>query len=186
MVSPGDLGLLEEVPAEVGSSHEENARLKAEAWSSTASLPAIATDGGLVIPALGPSWDSLLTHRFAGEVAADQTRIQRFLELIRPFHGEEREASWVEALAIAESGRSVGSWKVNGATGLIAEESSGGPLAPGFWVFSLWHFPEQGKTYNELDESELESLNDHWIQLRSLVQAYYRGTEVQQKHCEEA
>ena len=174
VLAPGELGLREAAPDEVGSSHEENARLKAEAWSLASAMPAMATDGGLAIPALGPRWDSLLTHRFAGEEADDQTRLHRLLELMRPLEGEARSAGWVEALAIAESGRVVASWNVEGATGRIAE-CPGGPEVPGFWVFSVWYFPEPGKTYNQLDESELEGLNDHWIQLRSLVQGYFRS-----------
>ena len=43
---------------------------------------------------------------------------------------------------------------------------------PGFWVFSLWNFPRFGKLYVELSDAEKESLNDHWAQLKRLVQDY--------------
>ena len=74
-VAPSSLGLSRFDPKETGATHEENARLKAEAWSQAAGLPALASDGGLVIPALGDDWLSLHTHRFAGEDADDDARI---------------------------------------------------------------------------------------------------------------
>ena len=68
-VDPSSLGLSGLDIEESGATHEENAGLKAEAWSQAAGLPALASDGGLVIPALGDDWLSLHTRRFAGEDA---------------------------------------------------------------------------------------------------------------------
>jgi hypothetical protein len=138
----------------------------------------IASDGGLVIPALGANWESRFTHRFAGAAANDQDRLRSLLELMQPYQGEEREASWVEAVAIADQGRILTSWELTGATGLIADVASNGPgKAPaveGFWVFSVWRFPKFGKYYNQLTEMERQSLNDHWTQLRVQVQDYFQ------------
>ena len=172
-VTPVGAGLAGEGPEEGASSHEEVACLKAQDWSRASGMRAIASDGGLVIPALGSSWESLHTHRFAGRHADDTARLEFLLQLMRPFKGEERRASWVEALAIAENGRTLGSWQVEGATGLLLEGSGEGPVVPGFWVFSVWHFPHLGKTYNQLNDEELERLNDHWSQLKSSVQRFF-------------
>ena len=171
-----ELGLEGGAPVEDGSSHEKNARHKAEFWSRAVGVQAIASDGGLLIPALGEGWNSLFTHRFAGEDADDQARLSLLLQMMEPFRGEERRATWVEALAIAREGRTVAAWQVRGPTGMLLEKESPGPLVPGFWAFSVWHFPELGKTYNELDEDELESVNDHWTQLKSLVQELFHST----------
>ena len=173
-VTPWDLDMPGAGPGEDGSTHLENAVSKAREWSLASSLPAISTDGGLVVPALGDAWRSTLTRRFAGEDADDSARVSRLLELMAPYSGDGRRASWVEAAAIADGKRLLASWEVSGASGLLLEAPSG-PNVPGFWVFSLWHFPHLGKTYNELEGHELEALDDHWVRLRSLVRNFFRG-----------
>ena len=50
--TPEQLGL-ESVPEEEGDTHQAIARLKAQEWSLAGSTLAIASDGGLVLPALG-------------------------------------------------------------------------------------------------------------------------------------
>ena len=180
-VTPGELGLTS-VPDEEGETHQAIARQKAGAWSRAASMLVIASDGGLIIPALGANWESRFTHRFAGADAGDRDRLRSLLELMRPYRGAEREASWIEAVAIADQGRVLTSWELTGATGLIADVSSKGPgenlakdpAVEGFWVFSVWRFPKFGKYYNQLTEAERQSLDDHWTQLRVRVQRYFQ------------
>ncbi len=173
-VLPKALGLdSKEVPEE-GASHEEIARLKAQGWSCLTGMLAISSDGGLVIPALGPRWDSLLTHRHAGEGVDDADRVAHLLRLMRPYTGEERGASWVEAVAVAEKGRALAAWQVRGPAGYLLEEPDPAPMVPGFWAFSLWYFPHLGKTYNRLDPQELKEVGDHWIQLKPPVQRFFQ------------
>lgn len=167
------LGLAGQAPDEVGGTHEDSACLKAEEWSRRADGMAISSDGGLVIPALGACWDSLRTHRFAGDEADDETRVQHLFRLMAPYQGDDRRASWVEAVAIADRGRLLGSWQVDGPAGLLLQSPGPGPKVPGFWAFSIWYFPELAKTYNQLDDGELEGLNDHWTQLKALVQGFF-------------
>ncbi len=171
-VSPRNLGMAGRGPDEDGPTHLETAVAKAREWSLAAGLPAISTDGGLVIPALGDGWRSTLTHRFAGKGADDPARISRLLELMVPHSGDGRRASWVEAVAVADGESSLASWEMCGAAGVLLEAPSG-PAVPGFWAFSLWYFPRLGKTYNELDQAELESLDDHWTRLRTLVRRFF-------------
>ncbi len=176
-VTPGELGLTS-VPDEEGETHQAIARQKATAWSRAASMLVIASDGGLIIPALGANWESRFTHRFAGASANDQDRLRVLLELMRPYRGADREASWVESVAIAAQGQILTSWELAGATGLIAdvprEDSGEDPAVEGFWVFSVWRFPKFGKYYNQLTETERISLDDHWTQLRAKVQSYFQ------------
>lgn len=175
-VTPEQIGLNLD-PEEEGDTHHAIARMKAREWSLAASMLVIASDGGLVIPALGQNWESRFTHRFAGLAADDAERVRRLLELMAPYRGQDREASWVEALAIADRGMVLASWQLPGATGLIAEsaeEIGGSPAAGGFWVFSVWRFPQFGnQTYNQLAPEELAALNDHWAQLRDLTQDFF-------------
>ena len=180
-VSPRELGLTS-VPDEEGETHHAIAREKASAWSQAASMLVIASDGGLIIPALGANWESRFTHRFAGAAANDQDRLRSLLELMLPYQGAQREASWIEAVAIADQGQILASWELTGATGLIADVPSNGPAeasiedpaVAGFWVFSVWRFPEIGKYYNQLTEPERQLLDDHWTQLRVRVQSYFQ------------
>ena len=132
---------------------------------------AIASDGGLVVPALGPRWESRYTRRFAGPAANNGERLSRLMELMRPYHGEDRRASWVEALAIADRGRVLASWELSGGIGFLDERPPAGPL-PEFWVFSVWRFPQFGATYSQLTDAQRESIDDHWGRLRRLVRRY--------------
>ena len=176
-VAPADLGVLAD-PDESGDTHEAIARAKAEEWSHAAGMPAIASDGGLLVPVLGANWESRHTHRFAGPAADDAERQRRLMDLMESFSGDERRAAFVEALAIAENGTTVASWVVTGATGRIVgslAERGGDTDGDGFWVFPLWYFPQFGCTYDRLTESERASLGDHWQSLRSHVQEFMPG-----------
>ena len=172
-VTPSELGL-NSVPDEQGGTHEAIARDKAVQWSSAASMLAIASDGGLVIPALGPLWESRYTHRFAGPAADNTERLIRLLELMRPYGGDDRCASWVEALAIADRGRVLASWELTGGVGYLDEEPPVGS-PPEFWVFSVWRFPRFGATYNQLTAAQRESIDDHWSRMRRLVRRYLQS-----------
>jgi XTP/dITP diphosphohydrolase len=172
-VTPRELGLDLE-PKEEGETHEAIARWKVQEWSRAASMLAIGSDGGLVIPALGQRWESRFTHRFAGPAADDAERLRQLLELMQPYQGQQREASWVEALAIADRGRVLASWELKGSEGVIAESPGDSPQVPGFWVFSVWQFLQLGKTYNQLSPQEKEALDDHWTRLRQLVQDFFK------------
>ena len=172
-VTPREIGLTS-VPDEDGDTHEAIARDKAVQWSAASSMLAMASDGGLVIPALGPRWESRYTHRFAGPAADNGERLARLLELMRPHGGEERSASWVEALALADRGRVLVSWELSGGVGYLDEQPPAGPL-PEFWVFSVWRFRQFGATYSQLTAAQRDSIDDHWGQLRRLVRRYVRS-----------
>lgn len=176
-VAPDDLGVTAD-PDESGDTHEAIARAKAEEWSRVAGMPAIASDGGLVVPVLGANWESRYTHRFAGPAADDAERQRRLLQMMEPFSGDQRSAAFVEALAIADAGETVASWEVSGATGRIVdslEQRGGDTDGDGFWVFPLWYFPKFGRTYDRLTEAERAGLGDHWQTLRARVSEFIPG-----------
>ena len=175
-VTPAEAGL-RGVSDEEGETHEAIARDKAAQWSKAASMLAIASDGGLVIPALGSRWESRYTRRFAGPAADNDERLRRLLELMRPHRGEDRRASWVEALAIAHSGRILVSWELSGGIGYLNEQPPDGSL-PEFWVFSVWRFPQFGATYSQLTDAQRGTIDDHWGRLRRLVRRFLTSTYV--------
>ena len=172
--TPEELGL-DAPPNEEGDTHQAIARHKAQQYSLAGSTLAIASDGGLVLPALGDRWESLYTHRFAGPAADDAERVRRLLELMEPYQGADREASWLEGLAIARRGKVLASWELRGGTGVIAEMPGDATNTPGFWAFSVWYFPQFGKTYSQLSTGERDSLDDHWGRLRQLIHRYFNA-----------
>ena len=174
--TPAELGVSAD-PDESGGTHEAIARSKAAEWSRVAGMPAIASDGGLLVPALGANWESRYTRRFAGPAANDAERQRRLLELLRPYTGNDRQAAFVEALAIADGGKTIASWVVSGATGAIVDTlpEPTETQDEGFWVFPLWYFSEYGRTYDCLTDAECAALGDHWDALRGLVQAFAAG-----------
>ena len=176
-VTPAELGIAT-APDETADTHEAIARAKAEEWSSVAGMAAIASDGGLLLPVLGADWESRYTRRFAGPAADDSERQRRLLTMLQPYSGPDRAAAFVEGLAIAEQGRTLASWEVKGATGRIVNDlaEAGDPTdGDGFWVFSLWYFPEFGRTYDRLTAEERSGLGDHWEDLRALVREFVTG-----------
>ena len=175
-VTPAEAGVAID-SEEGGETHEAIARDKVAQWSAASSMLAIASDGGLVVPALGPRWESRYTHRFAGPAADNEERLARLLELMQPFHGEDRRASWVEALAIADRGRVVVSWELTGAVGYLDDVAPLGPL-PEFWVFSVWRFPQFGAVYSELTAEQRASIDDHWERLGRLARRFLTATYV--------
>lgn len=173
-VAPAELGVRAD-PDESGETHEAIARAKAEEWSRIAGMPAIASDGGLLVPALGANWESRYTHRFAGPAADDAERQRRLMDLMAPYSGGDRRAAFVEALAIVDGGKTLASWEVTGATGRIVDtlaQRGGDTDGDGFWVFPLWYFPEFGRTYDRLTEAERAGLGDHWRTLRGLMREF--------------
>ena len=174
-VTPSDLGI-SAAPDESGATHEAIARAKAAEWSRTAGgILTIASDGGLLVPALGAHWESRHTRRFAGPAADDGERQRRLLELMRPYAGADRDAAFVEALAVAEGGRALASWTSPGAIGRIVATLPDADDAQddhGFWIFPIWYFPHYGRTYDRLTPAERAALGDHWAALRPLLRRY--------------
>ena len=69
---------------ENGKTFRENAEKKAVEVSKIYHCHAVATDGGVLIPALGDDWNGLLTKRFVGRSdATDFDRIEALLELMK-------------------------------------------------------------------------------------------------------
>ena len=177
------LGLSLETPETAGTSadveesdptHKGNAVRKAIAWSRAYGGTAIASDGGLLIDALGPRWNSVHTARFAGPAVDDRGRLDSLLELMSPYSGEERRATWKEAVAVARAGEPLGVWEAQGGDGLLADSYAVGRMAPGFWVGAVWYFPALGKRYNQLSEAQRREVGEPWSLLKPPVQAFFQ------------
>ena len=109
-------------PPEDDQSHLAVAVAKAAAWSRAERCLAVASDGGLVIPALGDGWSSLVTRRGTGAGVSDEERGARLLRRMRGLDGERRACRWTEAVAVARGGELLGAWEASGLNGAIAED----------------------------------------------------------------
>lgn len=185
-LTPTAAGAAAPTDDECGETHEAIARQKAAQWSSAANgMLAIASDGGLVIPALGPQWESRHTRRFAGPAADNRQRQALLLELMQPYQGESRRAQWVESLALARHGQVLASWQLTGATGYIDNPPPGNQTSdadtvdmPEFWVFNIWRIPQFNAPYRRLTPQQRESAGDHWTRLRRQARRYLTATFV--------
>ena len=151
---------------EEGGSHLAIAIGKAVAWSRALGALAVASDGGLSIPALGDGWSSLITRRGTGEDVPDEERARRLLRRMRDLEGERRACWWTEAVAVARSGELLGAWEANGLEGRIAHDFAppeGG--TNGFWVSGLW-VTRDGVRRWALAPGDAARLGDPWTSLR--------------------
>ena len=150
---------------EEGGSHLAIAIGKAVAWSRALGALAVASDGGLSIPALGDGWSSLVTRRGTGADVPDDERARRLLRRMRDLEGERRACWWTEAVAVARDGELLGAWEENGLEGYIAHDfvpPVGG--ANGFWVDGLW-VTRDGVRRWALTPEAAAQLGDPWRSL---------------------
>jgi inosine/xanthosine triphosphate pyrophosphatase family protein len=177
----GDLATVEPLPPdgddapEDAHTLEENAIAKAVFWSRRIDRGELvaATDGGLLIPALGNRWDPVQTRRFAGAVG-DLDRARALLALAHDLTGDGRRIDWQEALALGRDGTLLASWVATGVPGLLARDVDPGAIAAGqgFWIPALWICPESGgRRLAELSAEELASRPDHWWRLGTVLRA---------------
>ena len=174
LLTPAQAGVHVEIEEE-GQTHRAIAEAKAIAWSSAVAGLALASDGGIDIPALGPRWEARLTRRAAGAAATDEQRARHLLALMVGLTGEQRAAQWREAVARADRGRLLGSWEAAGREPMrIAEQADFRGVPAGFWVPSVLEFPRLGRRYSELTPAERERALDYWTRLRRPVRAALR------------
>lgn len=163
ILSLGDLNIEEDF-RESGSSFEENARLKAIAYSHRTNFPVLADDSGLEVAALEGK-PGVYSARYAGPGASDADRIRKLLQELQARRGG-REARFVCALALAREG-DVLCESLGICQGTIAADPRG---TNGFGYDPIFLVPELGKTFAELSEAE-KNLYSHRARAVSLLLA---------------
>ena len=155
---------------EDGASHLGNAIHKAVVWSRDRTEIALASDGGLAIPALGDDWSSLVTRRGTGGEVSDEEHAVRLLRRMRDLRHDRRAAHRVEAVALARDGALLGAWETSGLHGRIAEDYMPPPGGTGgFWIDGLWVSNASGRRAWELTEADLAPEDEPWLTLTPLV-----------------
>ncbi len=169
LVEPSSVASPPEVE-EDASSHLGNAIRKAVDWSRASSAVALASDGGLAIPALGDDWSSLVTRRGTGGDVSDEEHATRLLRRMRDLEGDRRAAHRVEAVALARGGALLGAWEASGYHGRVAADYLPPPGGTtGFWIDGLWVSAASGKRAWELAEGDLAAEDEPWLTLTPLV-----------------
>lgn len=152
---------------ENGDSFKENAEIKALFVARKNNSTAIATDGGVLIPALGSNWNELLTRRFVGHEATDFERIDELLNLMKGKKGNERKIIWKEAIALATPEKIIFSTEVDGDWGLLQEKYDPKQYKEGVWVCTIWSYPQfGGKNFFDLTEKQKRYGERSWWILR--------------------
>lgn len=144
LVTPSEAGVSIKVE-EVGSSFEENARLKATAFASASHLLTLADDSGLEVDALGGQ-PGVLSARYAGENASDSERINYLLSRLKGVPWEKRQAHFKCVIAIAAPDGQL-EFCCGNCTGIITLEPRG---EHNFGYDPVFYLPELGKTMAEL------------------------------------
>jgi XTP/dITP diphosphohydrolase len=166
-VTPAEAGIAAPRLEENGATHLENALLKAAAWAAASGLPALASDGGLHIPALGDAWDGLRNRRFAGP--ADDDRIAALLSLMHGLPPARRTAVFREAVAlVVPEGTVIASAEAISPEGRIAEAPDA-RRHEGFWVTSLWLHPPRWVTEFDLTSPERASRETAWDRVSARI-----------------
>jgi XTP/dITP diphosphohydrolase len=127
----------------------ENAAGKALHYSRLREGLMFADDSGLVVPALdgGPGVHSA---RYAGPQATNSQRIAKLLNEMSSLTGDQREAYFVCAIALAKQGRAI-AIVTDRVEGKILEAPRG---FGGFGYDPVFYFPALQKTFAELAAEE--------------------------------
>ena len=138
---------------ETGTTFEENAMLKAEAINKLSGKPAIADDSGLEIDYLNGE-PGVYSHRYAGENATDEDRINKILSLLKDVEDKKRTARFKTALCyIDEKGeKHIFEGVAEGKIGFIPKGNNGFGYDPIF-------ISETGKTFAELTREEKNKIS---------------------------
>ncbi len=162
LIGLSDLLINQDVP-ETGGSFAENARLKALAYSEATDLPVLADDSGLEVFALGGR-PGIESARYAGPGASDYDRISKLLAELERARAD-RSARFICTLALARRGVVI----------LEAEGECHGEIAceprgtRGFGYDPVFWFPDLGKTFAELDETEKNQYSHRAHAVRALL-----------------
>ena len=167
LVTPAETGWPAPPTEEGADAVDVNAERKAQAWSATYGVPSVASDGGLVVPALGQRWRPALTRRAAGEGVSAEAHARHLIGLMRGLHEDERRAFQIEAVALADGdGQTRGVWQARGPDGLVASSYDGRGVPAGFWLPGVLLFGPDRRRYGDLTPEERAAADDHWLQLR--------------------
>ncbi len=147
--------------AEDGKTFEENAIIKAKAYSKAAGMPVLADDSGLEVDYLDKA-PGIYSARFLGEDTSYEVKNKYIIEKLANARGSERSARFICAVCLAmPDGRYVT------ATGKVEGEIAYKPAGEnGFGYDPIFFVPEYGKTTAELSPEKKNEISHRGNALR--------------------
>ncbi|TYB35807.1 MAG: XTP/dITP diphosphatase [Flexistipes sinusarabici] len=147
---------------ETGSSFEENASIKALAFSKLVEDFIIADDSGLCVDYLNGA-PGVFSARFAGEDATDKQNNEKLLDKLRGVDSEQRKARFVCVIALAKKGEIVKTFRGE-CHGIIAEN----PRGEGGFGYDPLFLLENGNTMAEISAEEKNRISHRYNALEKL------------------
>jgi XTP/dITP diphosphohydrolase len=157
-------------PRETGSTFDENARIKAIAYSKQFPGELVfADDSGLEVVALGGR-PGVYSARFAATSddpePSDSDNNYKLLYELSKIPSADRNARFVCVIAVARDGELITTFR-----GIAEGEILLAPLGHGgFGYDPLFYFPSKRKTFAELDETEKLEVSHRGAAFRTLLQ----------------
>lgn len=148
--------------AETGSSFEENASIKALAFSKVVEDFVIADDSGLCVDYLNGA-PGIFSARFAGKDADDNLNNKKLLKKLHGVDPEQRKAKFVCVIALAKKGRIVETFRGE-CHGNIAEK----PRGEGGFGYDPLFLLENGGTMAEISAEEKNRISHRARSLEKL------------------
>ncbi len=164
------LGPVEPVE-ETGATFEENARLKAEAYSKKTDLPVLAEDSGLEVDALQGA-PGVLSARYGGEGVDDPGRCRLVLRNLEGVPEAERTARFHAVIALARGGRTLATFHGT-VEGRILDAMRG---ENGFGYDPIFFHPGIGRAFAEITREEKHALSHRGKAVEALLAAVREGT----------
>ena len=170
IVSPADIGIVDDI-AETGATLEENALLKATAYSEMSGLLTLADDSGLEVDALGGE-PGVMSSRYAGEGKSDSERIAFLLGKLNNIGGDRWPARFRCAIAVKTPGGRADLY-TGVCAGRIVRTARG---SNGFGYDPVFFLPEMGRTMAELTQEEKDRVSHRGKAARKASEALRRLT----------
>lgn len=139
--------------SETGSTFEENASIKALAFSDKVDDFVIADDSGLCVDYLDGA-PGVLSARYAGVNASDGQNNKKLLEKLQSVPGKQRKAKFVCLIALAKKGKIVKTF-CGECLGTIAET----PAGEGGFGYDPLFLLENGKAMAEISPEQKNKIS---------------------------
>ncbi len=161
VLSPKDCGIEGFDVVEDGDTFEENALIKARAYSIKTGIAAISDDSGLAVDALMGA-PGIYSARYGGEGLDDAGRIAHLLENMKDIPKDERTARFVSALAFASDKRE---FAVRGeCEGVIIDAPIG---EGGFGYDPVFLYEPDGLTFGEITKERKNEISHRAVAMRT-------------------
>ena len=152
--------------AETGATFEDNARIKAAAYSCLTPMPVVADDSGLEVDALDGA-PGVHSARYGGPGLNDAARTRKLVEALRAVPDPDRTVRFRCVLAVASEGRVLATFE-GAVEGRITREPRG---SGGFGYDPVFFHPPSGCTFAELTRTEKQAVSHRGAAVEALVRA---------------